>query len=187
MNYKITHRCVLCGYRWKRVTSDINSPDPPCPRPVKWNKRGRVIATCGKSITPIGMDLTLNKAPASIGGNIHVKAIDETARIVMEDHGMADLRDDVRQGETAEPKLAPAQRQMADAFFGSGKTRANMPVLGMPGVKFGDLRTRPALSASLAMQGAFVDRASTASSIEATHRNRISAPTHIVASDNPRR
>ena len=110
--FVVKMRCTVCGHSWKRRTKNPESADPPCPN-----------LACGEAMLPIGMDLTLNKAPASIGGNIHVKAIDETAKIVMEEHGMTDLRSDVREGETAAPKLPPHLQAQADNFFGGPKGR----------------------------------------------------------------
>lgn len=156
--YKITCRCTRCGTKWKRRTKNPESPDPACPN-----------LACGEIPVIIGMDLTSNKAPATIGGNIAVKAMDETAAIVMQDYGMTDLRDDVRQGESASPKLPPKQQAMADNYFGGAKGRRAIP--GM----------NPAAHVAAAVSGRLSDPASTNRSIGAVHQARVRPPVHIVA------
>ena len=169
--YKITCRCVLCGHRWSRFTANPDSPDPPCPRVTRWDDDGKPASWCGQEVNPIGMDLTIARAPATIGASIQVKAIDETAKIVMEEHGFTDLRDDVRPGETMAPKLHPNLQAQADNFFG-----------GPPGKR----QTRgfnPGMHAAAAMRGAFSDPASTGASLGAVHANRTRPPVHLVGDD----
>lgn len=170
MRYKITCRCTRCNHRWSRKTSNPAETDPPCPRPTKYDLDGvTVLETCGMQMNPIGMDLTSNKAPAAIGGNISIKAIDETAKIVMEDYGMTDLRSDVRETESMAPKLPPAQQQRADNFFGGAGGRR--PMRGF----------NPAAHAAAAMRGQLSDAGSTNRSIGAAHANRLQPPVHVVA------
>jgi hypothetical protein len=157
MRYKITCHCVRCGHKWARITKDPDSPDPPCPN-----------LACGETPVTIGMDLSSNKAPAAIGGNISVKAIDETAKIVMQDYGMTDLRSDVREGESAAPKLPPRQQQQADNYFGGGAGRR--PMRGF----------NPAAHAAAAMRGQLSDAGSTNRSIGAAHANRLRPPVHLI-------
>jgi hypothetical protein len=57
------------------------------------------------------------RAPAHIGANVGVKAVDETARIVMEDHKMTDLKDNIRAGEAMAPKLPGPMQAAADNYF----------------------------------------------------------------------
>lgn len=116
----------------------------------------------------IGMDFASNRAPGIIGTNVHVKAIDETAKIVMEDYGHTDMRDDVRPGETMAPKLPPAQQAAADNYFGGGRKRE------LGGVNL-------ARHARAAMAGALVDPGSTNRSIGSVHAARVRPPVHIVA------
>lgn len=177
MLFKVTCRCVRCGNRWIYRTKHPDRPDPPCPN-----------LDCGLQGEPIGMDLTLNKAPAAIGGNIAVKAIDETAKIVMEDYGMTNLRSDVRETESAAPKLSTPQQTMADAYFGGGRSgRSGMPIVGMPGVTLGDLGggTAGKLSRAVAFAkaGALSNAATTEASIGAVHRHRLRPNTEIVATE----
>jgi hypothetical protein len=58
------------------------------------------------------------------------RAVDETARITMEDYKMGDLKDHVHVGESMAPKLAPEMQARADNFFGGGggKRRGTLPV-----------------------------------------------------------
>lgn len=168
--YKITCRCTRCNHRWSRFTRDPSETDPPCPRPTLYADDGKtVLETCGMEMLPIGMDLSSNKAPAAIGGNLRNKAIDETAHMVMQDYGMTDMRDDVREGESSAPKLPARQQAMADNYFGGPKARR----MTMPGFNPGRL-------AAAALSGGLSDAASTARSIGAVHANRVKPPVHIV-------
>lgn len=156
--YRITCQCSRCGFRWKRRTKNPDSPDPACPN-----------LACGEMPVPIGMDLTSNRAPATIGASVGVRAIDETANIVMQDYGMTNMRDDVREGESATPKLPPAQQTMADNYFGGPKGRRTR----MPGFNAG-------ASVAAALSGRLSDPVSTQRSIVQTHQQRIRPPVHIV-------
>jgi hypothetical protein len=57
-------------------------------------------------------------SPPGIVGAPQVKAIDTAARIVMEDHHLTDLKDNVREGDIMAPSLPPAQQKQADQFWG---------------------------------------------------------------------
>lgn len=157
MFYKITCRCTICGHRWHRRTKNPDSPDPPCPN-----------LDCGAQGQPIGMDLSLNKAPAAVGMSIGVKAIDETVRMVMEDYGMTDMRSDVREGESAAPKLPPQQQALADGYFGGGAGRRRTGGINL------------AAHARAALSGRLSDPRSTAMSIGATHAARMRPNVEIV-------
>ena len=114
MKVKVTLRCIPCGHRYTRVLPAEDAPDPPCPACLKREKIR-------------GMDFSSNRAPATIGANPRIQAIDQTAEIVMQDHGLTDLRSDVREGETSAPKLPPKLQQMADGFFAGGGKRKLIP------------------------------------------------------------
>jgi hypothetical protein len=134
-----------------------------------------VVETCGEVHAPIGMDLTLNKAPAAIGGNIQVKAIDETAKIVMEDYGMTDLRSDVRETESAAPKLPPVLQRQADNFFGGGPKGQRRSGSGMP--------INLAAHARAALAGGLRDPRTESQTIGAAHRTRMAPPVLTVATE----
>jgi hypothetical protein len=102
-SYRITLRCTECAHKWKRTVVDPNEPDPPCP-------------ACAKQTQNIGLDVAAGKVPA-IGGNLSVKAMDDTLEMVAADYGFTDLRTDAREGETMTPKLPPAQQTIADSMF----------------------------------------------------------------------
>lgn len=118
--FQVRIRCNVCQHKYRR-TLEADNPealddiaDPPCPNCAAVERR-------------IGMDVGGGKAPV-VGGSMTVKAVDETARIVMEDHGMSDLRSDVREGETMAPKLPPHMQAKADAMF----SRPKGGLLGLP-------------------------------------------------------
>lgn len=117
------------------------------------------------------MDYTSNRAPAAIGMSTMTRAIDETAKITMEDHGLTDLRSDVRQGETMTPKLAPALQKQADAVFG-GQSRKTLR-----GVNPAVLRARINAGALQPGQRGQPDV------VGDLHKARYKPPVNVIASD----
>ena len=161
--WEVKLRCPACGHRYKRVLKAESKeavdaiPDsalPPCP--------------CCKTAERVrGLDFNTPRAPAHVGGNVHVKAIDETAKIVMEDYKLGDLRSDVRPGETATPKLAPHLQAQADGFFGGRKAAGLNPILGR--------------AAARALSGQA--RAGTPDVVGAVHKAKAMPPTKFIAGD----
>lgn len=162
--FQVTIRCQVCLHRYKRVMEAEDAetldriPDPPCPQCKKAQKVRRA-----------KFDGT---APA-IGGSLVVRAVDQTAQIVMEDHKLSDLRSDVREGETMAPKLAPRLQAMADNMF----TR---PKRGNPAAGLFGLPTRAVINA--AVNGRF-NTPDTINPVAVQHRNRDRPPVRIVAGD----
>lgn len=113
--FKITCRCNDCGNKFHHMAASPAVADPPCPK-------------CNSTNELRGLDLTTGKAP-SVGGNLAVKAMDITADIVMQDHGLTDLKSDGRQGATMAPPIRADLQQAADNMFtgklGPGAGRHN--------------------------------------------------------------
>ena len=63
------------------------------------------------------------QTPGHIGANVHVKAIDIAAQIVMEDYQMTDLKDNTRQGDSMVPNLTSRQRAMNKDFWGGSRMK----------------------------------------------------------------
>jgi hypothetical protein len=113
--YRITCKCLRCGKEYHWTAKSVTAKDRPCPREAckeaayreKWEKEQANIARV----------IEFREPPGHIGDKPIVKAVDRTAEIVMQDHGMTDLRDNLREGDTMAPKLAPAMQQAADNFF----------------------------------------------------------------------
>jgi predicted nucleic acid-binding Zn-ribbon protein len=117
--YRVTYRCQQCGHQWKSGwRKSVPKKDPPCPslecaevtslRQMKIeNDRLRAM-------------LAEQRAPAQIGTNKTVAAVDQTANIVMQDYGLTDLKDGIRPGETMAPKLPQQQQALADTMFNGG-------------------------------------------------------------------
>lgn len=164
--FKVSIKCLACGHRYARVMRAMDEyeletiPDPPCPC---CEKAGRIPAFNYES----------GKAPAAIG-SLLAQAVDTTAQIVMEDHGMTDLRDNVREGETAAPKLAPKLQAMADGMFARPKNRRR-PTGGI-------FDLPPAAIMRAAVGGRFMTP-DTAQPVAVQHAKRDRAPIHIVAGD----
>jgi hypothetical protein len=100
--------------------------------------------------------------------------VDQTYQIVSEDYKMTDMRDNVREGETMAPKLAPRLQAMADNMFARPKQRGN-PAAGIFGLS-------PRAVMQAAVSGRF-NTPDTVNPVATQHRNRDRAPIHIVAGD----
>lgn len=117
--YKITAICTRCEQEFSWVTSKMDGKDRPCPKrsckeavlEEEIEKRARNMARIIESGIP----------PGHIGDKQIVKNIDKTAEVVMQDYGLTDLKDNVREGDTLAPKLPPKQQSAADNFFGNGQ------------------------------------------------------------------
>ena len=163
--FQVTLRCTACGHKYKRVLKAESElelqfmSDPPCP-------------ICTHVHKTIGMDVGGGKAPGVVG-SLHAKAIDATAQIVMEDHNMTDLRDNVHMGESAAPKLPPRLQAQADNMFTRPK---NLNI-------FNGLSTPQIIKA--ASSGAFMTK-DTVNPVVTHHASRTSVPINIIARDRSR-
>lgn len=169
--FQVTIRCMnpACGHRYRRVMEAPDAetleyiPDPPCPKCAVKRRRKK-------------FDFASGKAPAA-GGSLIVRAVDTTAQIVMQDHGMTDLRSDVREGESMAPKLPPRQQAMADSFFAKPQSqrRSRGGIFDLP----------PRAVMQAAVSGRF-NTPDTVNPVAIQHRKRDAAPIHIVAGDGIR-
>jgi hypothetical protein len=116
--FKITCRCLRCGELYSWVTKKITDDDRPCPK--KKCKAAALEEQIEREVANRTKMFEEQRAPGVIGDKPIVKAIDTTANIVMEDHHLTDLKDNIREGEPMAPKLPPQQQRAADEFF-SGK------------------------------------------------------------------
>jgi hypothetical protein len=112
---RVSFQCGDCGHEWSRVYKTVPAKDPPCPN--KACSDASQLAQLRHENENLRRMLEEGRPPAQIGKNPTVKAVDTTAEIVMQDYGMTDLRDNIRQGESVAPKLPPAQQKAADTYF----------------------------------------------------------------------
>jgi hypothetical protein len=167
--FQLTIRCTICGTRYKGVVKVPDEaaldllPDPPCP-------------TCKRKARRKKFDYVSQVAPAVVG-SLRVRAVDQTAEIVMTDHQMTDLRSDVREGETMAPKLPPRLQAMADNMFARPRQQRQQR-----GGIF-DLPPRAVMQA--AVSGRFNTR-DTVNPVAIQHARKDSAPVHIIAGDGVR-
>lgn len=163
MKYLLKLRCTGCGNKYRKTVevpegkSLADIKDPPCP-------------ICAKVQKVIKRNWAAGEAPSIGGNNIMNKAIDETAKIVMEDGKLTDLHDtNLRQGDSMAPKLPPAQQAKVDSFWGGpkrGQHRANINTAAL---------------ARNAMAGAY--RGGTPNPVAVTHSQKIKPQIRIVAGD----
>jgi hypothetical protein len=177
--YRPIFQCVVCGTRWKAATvrsGDGRSPEEDAAYRLAMNGTPQCPnLDCGHVQQPIGMDLSLQKAPAAVGANLQVKAIDQTAKMVMQDYGMTDLRSDVRVGETAAPKLPPRQQVAADNFFAAGRARGPAAAAAS--------RAAARAMAGMSRQPTGYEPVSALHNASPETRDRIRPPIRIVAGD----
>lgn len=118
-------RCNDCGHVYKTVRAAADElelqakPNPACPKCKKAKQQ----------VAPI--DWATTNQSAAIGGSASAKAADLAAEIVMQDHGLTDLKGptEARRGELSTPKIAPHLQAAADGFFG-GPNRARPALVG---------------------------------------------------------
>lgn len=114
--FRITCQCLRCGKPYSYVATRLTDPDRPCPKKkCKAAALQEEIETRARNLAAM---LESGRPPGHIGDNVTVKAVDETANIVMHDYGMTDLKDNIRTGESVAPKLPPHQQKLADGYFG---------------------------------------------------------------------
>lgn len=130
--YKVKLQCRECAHVYKRILKSLSDKDPPCP-------------ACKKAMTKSGglADIIKHQKMAGPSGSNMTKAIDITAEITMQDHGLTNLKDNIRAGESAAPRLAPALQAQADNMFSGAKKR-------IPNTSF-----NPAQLGKQALSGAF--------------------------------
>lgn len=130
--YLIRARCDMCDQEFSWIAKSPAGKNKPCPNQAC--KDALALVDIAKRQSNIATMLDERRPPGHIGQSVIVKAADETARIVMEDHGMTDLKDNVRVGESVAPKLPPEQQKAADQFFGgngmSKRQQNRMEALG---------------------------------------------------------
>jgi hypothetical protein len=116
--YRVRYRCAECGYEWhSRWMKVVPKTDPPCPN-VSCVEVRQLRQTQLENQRLRAM-LAEQRAPAQIGANAQVKAVDFTAETVMESYGMTDLKDNIREGESMAPKLPGPRQAQADNYFTS--------------------------------------------------------------------
>ena len=119
--YRITCRCMQCYEEYTWETTKLTKRDKPCPNPIcKEALRIKKAAQQAKNFAAI----LEHGPPALTGNNNMVKAVDTTADIVMRDHGLTDLKDNIRPGESMAPKLPKPMQDAADNFFGGGNIKS---------------------------------------------------------------
>lgn len=133
--YREVFRCDDCGHEFSRITTKPGSKVPACP--TKACKEIRALATELKEAEHREAMFESRVPPGHIGANVQVQAVDETAKIVMEDYKLTNLQDNVRRGDMIAPKLPAPQQRMADGYFGgkamadrAGVSQRQMNILG---------------------------------------------------------
>jgi hypothetical protein len=144
--YRVTFTCERCGHVWKRTFKSIPKFDPDCPNRSCAEKAE--IAELKRQNANLQAMIASGVAPGHIGDKPIVKAVDKTAEIVMKDHAMTNLKDNLREGDTMAPPLAPHLQRQADNMF-NGKA---MESVGMSARRMNVLAAR-------AIGGAYKGRA----------------------------
>lgn len=119
--YRVKCRCLRCGHVYSRDYKHVPKVDPPCPK--KACKAAIAVEQKAKETAHVEAMIETGQTPGHIGENVRVKAIDQTAEIVMQDYGMTDLKDNTRQGDNMVPALTPRQREMSKNFWGGSRMK----------------------------------------------------------------
>lgn len=169
---KITFECERCGHQWTRCYKAEPKVDPPCPS--KACAKSAEVEDLRKQVENLTRMLEEGRGPPSVGANVRVRAIDETARIVMEDNHLTDLKDNIRMGESMAPKLPGPQQAQADGMFSAAsRGRGGVPVINaQPG--------QPRQTIPAARMNALGKRALTGA-----YRGNSVAPTAVLPKERP--
>lgn len=132
--YKSSYKCSDCKYQFEKKTKNFPHKDPDCPRCKRANKVSMKGAVSDKTHTlePDSrvQEMNLAKQAPSLGKSNFTKAMDTTAEIVMKDYGMTDLQDNLREGDSMAPKLAPELERKVDGVFKQQKPIMGQQVAG---------------------------------------------------------
>lgn len=130
--YKSKYRCSDCKYEFEKITKIFPRRDPSCPKCKQANKVRFKTSISDKThnLNAESRVREVNesrRAPSYGGTNQRNKAIDETARIVMEDYKMTDVNigSNLREGDNCVPKLTHEQEAKVDQVFSAKK-----PIMG---------------------------------------------------------
>lgn len=119
-------QCEDCSHIYHKELSEKayfailngDAKDPPCPKKACRDAAiQRDIETRARNMAGI---IATQKAPGRVGSTL-ARAVDLTANITMQDHGLTDLRDDNRVGESSTPKLPAHQQEQVENFFGAAR------------------------------------------------------------------
>ena len=128
--YRQWFRCPDCGHRYaSKWAKAPPKKDLPCPRPAcAAERQTRQLQIENHRLRAM---LAEQRAPAQIGVNPAVKAVDYTAEAVMTDYGMTNLKDSIREGETMAPKLPGQQQAQADNYFAAEKAQGSAKMVDL--------------------------------------------------------
>lgn len=92
------YECGDCGTRFEKLHMHADEPAPECPG-------------C--------QALAARNVPSAftIGGSTKSQAIDMTYKMIEQDHGMTNLKDNLREGDTAAPSLSPHLQKAVDNYW----------------------------------------------------------------------
>ena len=114
--YRIKAKCGRCNHVYSWIANSPGGANKPCPKAAC--KEAAMNEEIERRALRLAKMLEEQRAPGVIGQNRIVQAIDTTAEIVMKDHGLTNLQDNVREGDILAPKLPHKMQQAADGFFG---------------------------------------------------------------------
>jgi hypothetical protein len=175
--YEVFCECLLCGETYSWITEKPRGKNELCPNPICVEvRREAAVAKAKKNFAKIVKE---QKAPSRIGGNVMVAAVDRTAEIVMQDHKMTDLRDNIREGDIVAPKLRPDLQRQADGMF-NGQGLAHAVGAG-PGGTGRSMARRMEMMAKRALAGSY--RASAASPAAIHERPAGEAPMRYIGKE----
>lgn len=190
--YRVRCRCKRCGHIYRRIIKKLNDPDPPCPK--KKCKEAIAAEQAEKMEANVEEMIETGETPGHVGANVTVKAIDETAKIVMEDYQMTDLKDNVRQGESMVPALTPRQAAMSKNFWGGGRMRERRNPTFLRGIGGRSEEMKDMNIGQKAINGAFsipditkgrpADTQTGADELSRIHRSRYRPPVNIILDAN---
>lgn len=167
MPFEVKFCCDDCNHVFYKITEKdprkVGGRSPSCPECKKTKSKAKSQIKVSGDVKPqteaqkdaVVLDIiTAKKFPSQGKGNF-TKAMDETAKIVMEDYQMTNLNDNLREGDNMVPKLRPD----LEAQVGTGFNTQKNNVAGLAGANLNKALTGLINSNKFSNQGDVVSKA----------------------------
>lgn len=169
MPFETKYNCEDCSHVFYRITErdprkTKGGRPPSCPECKKMKAiaksqikvRGDVRPQSQEQKDNVIEDIIASKKFPSSGKGAFTKAMDDTARIVMEDYQMTNLNDNLREGDNMVPKLRPDLEERVGKGF---ETNQKNNVAGLAGANLNKALTAQINTNRFSSQGDVVSKA----------------------------
>ncbi len=168
MPFEVRYDCDDCNHVFYKIVDrdprKVGGRAPACPECKKLKAKVKSQIKVRGDIQPQTavqkdaaiQDIIVSKKFPAQGKGAFTKAMDETAKIVMEDYQMTDLNDNLREGDNMVPKLRPDLEEKVGQGF---NTNQKNNVMGIAGSNLNRALTGAINTNRFASQGDVVSKA----------------------------